>query len=447
MRKILIANRGEIAVRIIRACRELGIGTVAICSTVDREALHCRLADECYCVGAAPSRKSYLSVAQIMSVAAVSGIDGIHPGYGFLAENHKFAHICEQYKIKFIGPTPQQIKSLGDKIEAKKIAATAGVRLLQGSPDPVASEAEALQVARRIGYPLIIKAAAGGGGRGMKIVHAEEQLKNKFRVAQSEAEAFFGNPQVFIEKYLTSPRHVEIQIMADGHGNVIHLGERDCSIQRHHQKIIEEAPCPIVNKKLRMRMGNAALKIARACSYQSLGTVEFLLDQNGAFYFIEMNTRIQVEHPVTEMVTGIDLVKEQIKLAAGEKLPRLTSFTQLQGHAIECRINAEDAVTFVPSPGKINDCHLPGGPGIRIDSMIYNGYRVPPDYDSMLAKLIAYGQDRDEALARMNRALQEIKIEGIKTNVNFHHKIINHPAFRRGECSTGFITELLNDGK
>ena len=447
MRKILIANRGEIAVRIIRACRELGIGTVAVCSTVDREALHCRLADECYCIGAAPSRKSYLSVAQIMSVAAVSSIDAIHPGYGFLAENYKFAHVCEQYKIKFIGPAPQQIKKLGDKIEAKKIAAAVGVRLLQGSADPVASEAEALQVARRIGYPLIIKAAAGGGGRGMKIVHAEEQLKNRFRVAQSEAEAFFGNPQVFIEKYLTSPRHVEIQIMADTHGNIIHLGERDCSLQRHHQKIIEEAPCPRLNKKLRMRMGNAALKIARACNYESLGTVEFLLDQNGAFYFIEMNTRIQVEHPVTEMVTGIDLVKEQIKIAAGEKLPRLTSLTQLQGHAIECRINAEDAVTFVPSPGTITDCHLPGGPGIRIDSMIYNGYRVPPDYDSMLAKLIVHGQDREEALARMKRALQEIKIEGIKTNINFHSKIINHPAFHRGECSTGFIAELLNNSK
>lgn len=447
MQKILIANRGEIAVRIIRACRELGIRTVAICSTVDRDALHCRLADESYCVGAAPSSKSYLSVAQIMSVAAISGIDGIHPGYGFLAENHKFAHVCEQYKIKFIGPTARQIKLLGDKIEAKKIAAAAGVRLLQGSADPVASETEALQVARRIGYPLIIKAAAGGGGRGMKIVHAEEQLKNKFRIAQSEAEAFFGNPQVFIEKYLTSPRHVEIQIMADEHGNTIHLGERDCSIQRHHQKIIEEAPCPLVNKKLRMRMGNAALKIVRACDYKSLGTVEFLLDQNGAFYFIEMNTRIQVEHPVTEMVTGIDLVKQQIKIAAGEKLPRLTSFTQLQGHAIECRINAEDAVTFVPSPGKIADCHLPGGPGIRIDSMIYNGYRVPPDYDSMLAKLIAHGQDRDEAIARMNRALQELKIEGIKTNINFHHKVINHPAFHKGECSTGFISELLNGRK
>ena len=446
MRKILIANRGEIAVRIIRACRELGLDTVAICSTVDREALHCRLADECYCVGAAPSRKSYLSVAQIMSVAAVSNIDAIHPGYGFLAENHKFAQVCQQYKIKFIGPSPQQIKQLGDKIEAKKIAAAAGVRLLEGSADPVASETEAVRVAQRIGYPLIIKAAAGGGGRGMKIVHAEEQLKNKFRVAQSEAEAFFGNPQVFMEKYLTSPRHVEIQIMADTHGNVIHLGERDCSIQRHHQKIIEEAPCPLVHKKLRLRMGNAALKIARACNYESLGTVEFLLDQNGAFYFIEMNTRIQVEHPVTEMVTGIDLVKEQIKIAAGEKLARLSSFTQLQGHAIECRINAEDAVTFAPSPGKITDCHLPGGPGIRIDSMIYNGYRVPPDYDSMLGKLIVHGQDREEALARMNRALQELKIEGIKTNVNFHSKIINHPAFRRGECSTGFVSELLSSG-
>lgn len=443
MKKILIANRGEIAVRIIRACREMGIKTVAICSTVDREALHCRLADECYCVGSAPSRKSYLSVPQIMSVAAVSQIDAVHPGYGFLAENHKFAHVCEHYKIKFIGPKSNQIKLLGDKMQAKKIAKEAGVPLLQGSTEAATSESEALRVARRIGYPLIIKATAGGGGRGMKIVHSEEQLKSKWRIAQAEAESFFGNPQVFIEKYLTSPRHVEIQIAADAHGNVVHLGERDCSIQRRHQKIIEESPCPVMNKKLRTRMGNAALKIAKASRYESLGTVEFLLDQDGAFYFIEMNTRIQVEHPVTEMVTGIDLIKEQIKLAAGEKLTQMTSLNQLQGHAIECRINAEDAVTFAPSPGKILDYHPPGGPGIRIDGMIYNGYHVPPDYDSMLAKLITHGQDREEALARMNRALQELKIEGIKTNINFHSKVINHPAFRKGEFSTGFVDELL----
>lgn len=446
MKKILVANRGEIAVRIIRACQELGIKTVAICSTVDRQALHTRIADECYCVGGPASIKSYLAVPQIMSVAAVAKIDAIHPGYGFLAENAKFAHVCEQYKIKFIGPRSQQIKTLGDKIEAKKIARELNIPLLDGTDGPVVSRDEALTVANKVGYPLIIKAAAGGGGRGMKIVHNEEQLRQRWQIAQREAESFFGNPQVFIEKYLDNPRHVEIQIIADSHGNVIHLGERDCSSQRNYQKIIEESPCPVVNKRLRTRMGNAALKLVKACKYESAGTVEFLLDKGGNFYFIEMNTRIQVEHPVTEMISGIDLVKEQIMIAHGEKLSRTTSLNQPQGHAIECRINAEDSSTFAPSPGKVTNYHAPGGFGVRIDSMLYSGYQVPANYDSLVAKLITHGQTRDESLARMRRSLQELKIEGIKHNANFHLKVIDHPAFRKGDISTGFIAELINEG-
>ena len=446
MKKVLVANRGEIAVRIIRACQELGIKTVAICSTVDRQALHTRIADECYCVGGPASIKSYLAVPQIMSVAAVAKIDAIHPGYGFLAENAKFAHVCEQYKLKFIGPRSQQIKTLGDKIEAKKIARELGIPLLDGTDSPVVSRDEALTVANKVGYPLIIKAAAGGGGRGMKIVHNEEQLRQRWQIAQREAESFFGNPQVFIEKYLDNPRHVEIQIIADSHGNVIHLGERDCSIQRNYQKIIEESPCPVVNKRLRTRMGNAALKLVKACKYESAGTVEFLLDKDGNFYFIEMNTRIQVEHPITEMISGLDLVKEQIMIARGEKLSRTTSLNQPQGHAIECRINAEDASTFAPSPGKVTNYHAPGGFGVRIDSMLYSGYQVPANYDSLVAKLITHGQTRDESLARMRRSLQELKIEGIKHNANFHLKVIDHPAFRKGDISTGFIAELINEG-
>lgn len=446
MKKILVANRGEIAVRVIRACQELGIKTVAICSTVDRQALHTRIADECYCVGGAASAKSYLAVPQIMSVAAVAKIDAIHPGYGFLAENAKFAHVCEQYKIKFIGPRSQQIKTLGDKIAAKKIARELGIPLLAGTDGPIVSRDEAQTVANEVGYPLIIKAAAGGGGRGMKIVRNEEQLRQRWQVAQREAESFFGNPQVFIEKYLDNPRHVEIQIIADSHGNVIHLGERDCSIQRNYQKIIEESPCLAVNKRLRTRMGNAALKLVKACKYESAGTVEFLLDKNGNFYFIEMNTRIQVEHPVTEMISGLDLVKEQIMIAEGEKLSRTTSLNQPQGHAIECRINAEDAATFAPSPGKVTSYHTPGGFGVRVDSMLYSGYQVPANYDSLVAKVITHGQNRDEALARMRRSLQELKIEGIKHNANFHLKVIDHPAFRKGDISTGFIAELINKG-
>lgn len=446
MKKILIANRGEIAVRIIRACQELGIKTVAICSTVDRQALHTRIADECYCVGGPASAKSYLAVPQIMSVAAVAKIDAIHPGYGFLAENAKFAHVCEQYKIKFIGPRSQQIKTLGDKIAAKKIARELGIPLLAGTNSPIVSRDEALAVANKVGYPLIIKAAAGGGGRGMKIVRNEEQLQQRWQIAQREAESFFGNPQVFIEKYLDNPRHVEIQIIADSHGNVVHLGERDCSIQRNYQKIIEESPCPVVNKRLRTRMGNAALKLVKACKYESAGTVEFLLDKDSNFYFIEMNTRIQVEHPVTEMISGLDLIKEQIMIAEGEKISRTTSLNQPQGHAIECRINAEDASTFVPSPGEVTAYHAPGGFGVRIDSMLYRGYRVPANYDSLVAKLITHGHDRNEAIARMRRSLQELKIEGIKHNANFHLKVIDHPAFRKGDISTGFIAELINKG-
>ena len=446
MKKILVANRGEIAVRIIRACRELDIKTVAVFSTVDRDALHCRLADESYCIGSPPSKKSYLSIPQLMSVASISGCDAIHPGYGFLAENHKFARVCEQYQIKFIGPTSEQIEQLGDKLTAKKIAKNEGIPLLEGSHAPLSTYEDAQTAAKKIGYPLIIKAAAGGGGRGMRIVESARHLKESFYNAQREAETFFSNSQVFLEKFLTAPRHVEIQIAADELNNSIHLGERDCSIQRRHQKIIEESPCPTITKKLRSQLGNAALKIARSVKYRSLGTVEFLLDKDNSFYFIEMNTRIQVEHPITELVTNIDLVKEQIRIARGEKLDTKNSVLQPRGHAIECRINAEDAVNFAPNPGRITDYHLPGGPGIRIDSMLIRDCYVPPDYDSMIAKLIAHGNNRDEALNRMRRALQEMQVSGIKTNINFHLKIIDHPTFRKGNISTNFIDELLSTG-
>lgn len=446
MKKILIANRGEIAVRIIRACRELGIKTVAVFSTVDRDALHCRLADESYCIGSPPSKHSYLSIPQLMSVAAISGSDAIHPGYGFLAENHKFARVCEQYQIKFIGPTSEHIEQLGDKLTAKQIAKNEGVPLLNSSHAPLSTYEEAHTAAKKIGYPLIIKAAAGGGGRGMRIVKSAKHLQENFHTAQREAETFFGNSQVFLEKFLTSPRHVEIQVAADDFGNSIHLGERDCTVQRRHQKIIEESPCPTITKKLRTQLGNAALKIVRSVKYLSLGTVEFLLDKDNSFYFIEMNTRIQVEHPITELVTGIDLVKEQIRIACGEKIDVKNPNLQPRGHAIECRINAEDAVTFAPNPGRITDYHLPGGPGIRIDSMLTKDCYVPPDYDSMIAKLIAYGNNRDEALNRMRRALQEMQVNGIKTNINFHLKVIDHPNFRKGNISTNFIDELLSTG-
>jgi len=439
MKKVLIANRGEIAVRVIRACRELGIKTVAVHSTADRDSLHAKLADESICIGPGPSIKSYLRIPAIMSAIEVSGADAVHPGYGFLSENADFARICEAYKVTWIGPGPEQIHALGNKVEARALAEKCKVPLLPGSRGVVRTEDEAEKIAAEIGFPLIIKAAAGGGGRGMKIVNKKEDLIRQFQLAQAEAEAGFGNPDVFIERYCARPRHIEIQIAADKHGNYVHLGERDCSIQRRHQKLIEEAPSPAVNEELRQRMGETALRLARAVGYYSLGTAEFLMDEDGQFYFMEVNTRVQVEHTVTEEVTGIDLVKEQIRIAMGEKLSFDQKSIKMTGHAIECRINAEDPSTFAPWPGKITAYHEPGGPGVRIDGMIYSGYTVPSLYDSMIAKLITKGRSRDEALCRMRRALDEMKVDGIRTNIPFHEKVMLDPRFVKGDVTTKFL--------
>jgi acetyl-CoA carboxylase biotin carboxylase subunit len=439
MKKVLIANRGEIAVRIIRACRELGLKTVAIHSTADRDSLHAKLADESICIGPGPSVKSYLRIPSVMSAIELSGADAVHPGYGFLSENAEFARICREYKISFIGPDPEHIYALGNKVQARALAEKNNVPMLPGSRDVVRSEAEAHELAREIGFPLIIKAAAGGGGRGMKVVTKVEDLEKQFQLAQSEALSGFGNADVFIERYCARPRHIEIQMVADRHGNYAHLGERDCSIQRRHQKLVEEAPSPVVTPELRERMGEAALRLARAVGYVSLGTCEFLLDEDGQFYFMEVNTRVQVEHCVTEEVTGIDLVKEQIRIAMGEKLSFDTKSVKITGHAMECRINAEDPATFAPWPGKITAYHEPGGPGIRVDGMIYAGYTVPSLYDSMIAKLIARGRDRAECMARMQRALAEMKVDGIRTNILFHERLLEDARFRRGDIHTKFL--------
>jgi acetyl-CoA carboxylase biotin carboxylase subunit len=439
MKKVLIANRGEIAVRVIRACQELGIKTVAVHSTADRDSLHAKLADESICIGPGPSSKSYLRIPSIMSAIEVSGADAVHPGYGFLSENADFARICEAYKVTWIGPGPDQIHALGNKVEARALAVKCNVPLLPGSRGVVRSEDEAEKIAAEIGFPLIIKAAAGGGGRGMKIVNKKEDLIRQFQLAQAEAEAGFGNPDVFIERYCARPRHIEIQIAADKHGNYVYLGERDCSIQRRHQKLIEEAPSPAVNEELRKKMGETAIRLARAVGYYSLGTAEFLMDEDGQFYFMEVNTRVQVEHTVTEEVTGVDLVKEQIRIAMGEKLSFDQQSIKMTGHSIECRINAEDPSTFAPWPGKITAYHEPGGPGVRIDGMIYSGYTVPSLYDSMIAKLITKGRNREEALARMRRALDEMKVDGIRTNIPFHAKVMNDPRFVKGDVTTKFL--------
>jgi len=439
IKKILIANRGEIAVRIIRGCRELGIKTVAVHSTADKDSLHAKLADESICIGPGSSAKSYLSVPQVMSAAEITGVDAIHPGYGFLAENYQFAQVCQEYGIKFIGPLPKHIRSLGDKIAAKEIAKKVNIPLLPGSKDSCQSFEEASDLAKQIGYPIIIKAVAGGGGRGMKIVYSEGELLEKFQLAKNEASTFFGNPAVYIEKYLLKPRHVEIQLIADSYGKIIHCGERDCSIQRRHQKLIEEAPCPAICSHKRNEMGELAKNLVQFIGYESVATVEFLLDSDGNYYFIEVNTRIQVEHPVTEVVTGIDLIKTQIAIAAGEKLPISQKDIKIFGHAIECRINAEDPKTFVPWPGKITAYYEPGGPGIRLDSMIYAGCQIPPLYDSLIAKLIAFGGTRSEAIARMRRALYEMKIDGIRTNIDFHYQIMSDPHFIDGDISTKFL--------
>jgi acetyl-CoA carboxylase biotin carboxylase subunit len=441
--KILIANRGEIALRIIRACKELGIKTVAVHSDADHEALHVKLADESICIGPAPSIKSYLNMKAIISAAEVTDAEAIHPGYGFLSENAEFAEICGNCGLTFIGPTPENMRLMGDKIRARQTVTQVGVPILPGTKEGVQTPEEAKKIAAKIGYPVIIKATAGGGGRGMKVVHSPASLPNAFAAARSEAQAGFGNPEVYIEKFCERPRHVEIQIMADQHGHVIHLGERDCSIQRRHQKLIEEAPCPVLTPELRKRMGECAVAAAKAVGYTSVGTMEFLLDQGGNFYFMEMNTRVQVEHPVTEMVTGIDIIKEQIRSAAGLPLRFKQSDVKINGHAIECRINAEDPFKFTPSPGKIDGYHPPGGLGVRVDSAVYDKYTVLPHYDSMIAKLIVHAETREEAIKRMARALDEYIIEGIKTTIPFHQRIMSNKEFIEGNVDTGFLERVV----
>ncbi len=439
-KKVLIANRGEIALRVIRACRELGVQTVAVFSEADRESLHVRFADDDVCIGPAPARDSYLRIPQIIAAAEITGADAIHPGYGFLSERAEFAEIVAASNIAFIGPTPDQIRSMGDKAQARRLAQEAGVPTVPGTPGPVADVEEALSFAREIGFPVIIKAAAGGGGKGMRVATAEEDFARHFQLARSEALAAFGNDAVYIEKYLARPRHVEIQVMGDQHGRVVHLNERDCSVQRRHQKLIEEAPSPGLTPDTRAAMGAAAVKLAQRISYVGAGTVEFLLDSDGSFYFMEMNTRIQVEHPVTEMTCGWDLVKEQIRVAAGEKLSIPNGGLALRGHAIECRINAEDPYrNFQPHPGKITVFHPPGGPGVRVDTHIYAGYTVPPYYDSLIAKLIVHGHDRTEALAKMHQALDGFIVEGVTTTIPFLGRVLMHPDFQRGEVDTKFL--------
>lgn len=441
--KILIANRGEIALRIIRACKELGIKTVAVHSDVDSESLHVKLADESICIGPAPSIASYLNIQAIISAAEVTDADAIHPGYGFLAENAEFAEICGKCGITFIGPSPENMRLMGDKIQARQTVTKAGVPILPGTKDAVANIEQAKEVAAEIGYPVIIKATAGGGGRGMKVVHSPASLPNAFAAARSEAKAGFGNPEVYIEKYCENPRHVEVQILADKHGNVIHLGERDCSIQRRHQKLLEEAPCPVLSPKLREKMGACAVAAAKSVGYSSVGTMEFLLDANHDFYFMEMNTRVQVEHPVTEMVTGIDIIREQIRSAAGLKLRYKQSDIVISGHAIECRINAEHPFKFTPSPGKIDGYHPPGGLGVRVDSAVYDQYTVLPHYDSMVAKLIVHADTREEAIQRMARALDEYIIGGIRTTIMLHQRIMSNKEFREGAVDTSFLEKVI----
>jgi len=445
-KKILIANRGEIALRIIRTCKELGIKTVAVYSEADRYSLHVRFADEAVCIGPGPSKESYLNIPRIIAAAEITNAEAIHPGYGFLAENAMFAEICESSGIKFIGPTPDAIEAMGDKALAKETMRKAGVPVIPGSDGVVETLEQAREIANEIGYPIMLKAAAGGGGKGMRMVRNNEELENAWQTARAEAEAAFGNPAVYIEKFIEKPRHIEIQILADEHGNVIHLGERDCSIQRRHQKLIEESPSPIVTPELREAMGQAAVKGAKSVKYRNAGTIEFLVDKDGNFYFMEMNTRIQVEHPVTEMVYGIDIVREQIRIASGEKLGIKQKQIKPNGHAIECRINAEDPFNgFRPSPGKITALHFPGGFGVRVDSHIYQEYVVPPYYDSMIAKLIVHAKNRDEAIARMLRALDEFVIEGIHTTIPFHIKILNSPQFRSGvDYDTKYIDTSFN---
>jgi acetyl-CoA carboxylase biotin carboxylase subunit len=442
-KKILIANRGEIACRIIWTCKEMGIKTVAVHSDVDRDSLHVRFADEAACIGPAPSAQSYLNIPAIISTAEIFNVDAIHPGYGFLAESPYFAEICEACNIKFIGPSANVIRMMGDKIEARRVMHEAGLPVVPGSPDAVTSEEEGLKLAREIGFPLIVKASAGGGGRGMRIVRSEQELGKALETASTEAAAAFNDGSVYIERYIEQPRHIEIQVLADEYGNCIHLGERECSIQRRHQKLMEEAPSTVLTPELRKTMGEAAVDACKKLGYASAGTVEFLLDAQGNFYFMEMNTRIQVEHPVTEMVTLADIVRNQIRIAEGEPLGYTQDDLLIVGHAIECRINAEDPEKFAPSPGTITAFNLPGGPGVRVDTFVYSGYRVSPFYDSLIAKVIVHARTRELAIARMKRALDVMVVEGIKTTIPLHQKIMDDPKFRKGEIDTNFMEYFL----
>ncbi|CAA9429691.1 Biotin carboxylase of acetyl-CoA carboxylase [uncultured Microcoleus sp.] len=443
--KILIANRGEIALRILRTCEEMGIATVAVHSTVDTHALHVQLADEAVCIGPPTSSKSYLNIPNIISAALTRNAAAIHPGYGFLAENARFAEICADHQITFIGPSPAAMRAMGDKSTAKETMQRVKVPTVPGSGGLLADDREALSIARDIGYPVMIKATAGGGGRGMRLVKEASELPKLFSAAQGEADAAFGNPGLYLEKFIERPRHIEIQILADNYGNVIHLGERDCSIQRRHQKLLEEAPSPALTQKLRDQMGHAAVAAAKSINYTGAGTVEFLLDKSGKFYFMEMNTRIQVEHPVTEMITGLDLIAEQIRIAQGEKLQIKQNQVILSGHAIECRINAEDPDrNFRPHPGRISGYLPPGGPGVRMDSHVYTDYEIPAYYDSLIGKVIVWGRDRPTAIRRMKRALRECAITGVPTTLGFHQKILDSPEFLSGEVYTNFVEQFLN---
>ena len=442
--KILIANRGEIAVRIIRACREMGIQTVAVYSEADRDCLHTLLADEAICIGPAPSTQSYLNMERILSATVAMKADAIHPGFGFLSENARFAELCSKCNITFIGPSAEIINRMGNKSEARKTMIEAGVPVVPGSKEAVYTAEDGLAMAKEIGFPVMIKASSGGGGKGMRISRSEEDFTEFFNAAQLESVKGFSDDTMYIEKYIEKPRHVEFQIMADKFGNVIHLGERDCSIQRRHQKVLEEAPCSVISPELRRQMGETAVQAAKSVGYENAGTIEFLLDKDKNFYFMEMNTRIQVEHPVTEMVSGLDLIKEQIRVAAGEPLSVTQDQVEIRGHAIECRINAENPQKhFMPCPGRIQTVHLPGGNGVRVDTHIYSDYKVPANYDSMLMKLIVYDKDREAAIAKMQSALGEIIIEGIDTNVNFQYEILENEAFRSGDTDTGFIEKYF----
>lgn len=444
-KKILIANRGEIALRIIRACREMGISPVAVYSTADKDSLHVKLADESYCIGNPDPASSYLNIPAIISAAEISDSEAIHPGYGFLAENANFAEICESCKITFIGPKADTIELVGDKSKAKHIMKKAGVPVIPGDPKPVEDPDQAVNMASKIGYPVIIKASAGGGGRGMRVAHTDASLVNFWSTARAEAEKAFGDPTVYMEKFIEDPKHVEVQLLGDNFKNIIYLGERECTIQRRHQKLIEEAPCPVLTPAQRKKLGEAAVKGAKAVNYRSAGTMEFLLDRHGKFYFMEMNTRVQVEHPVTEAITGIDIIKEQISIAAGKKLSVTQKDVKPKGHAIECRINAENPeMNFAPSPGRITSFILPGGMGVRNDTHAYEGYMISPHYDSMIGKLILYGRDRDEAIRVAMRALSEFHVEGIHTTIPVLHKIISSHAFQKGEIYTNFIEKFFS---